>query len=53
MRRERNNMYSKYIEVPRKLTSYEFYNNLLLQKRQLNIENNQEIVLDFSKTDSI
>lgn len=46
-------MYSKYIEVPRKLTSYEFYNNLLLQKRQLNIENNQEIVLDFSKTDSI
>ena len=49
----KNNMYSKYIEVPRKLTSYEFYNNLLLQKSQLSLQNNQEIVLDFSKTDSI
>lgn len=46
-------MNSTYIEVPYNLTSYEFYNNLLFQKRQLKIRSDQEIVLDFSKTHKI
>lgn len=39
-----------FIEIPRDLTSYEFYNNILLQKEDLRIQMAQSIVLDFSKT---
>lgn len=46
-------MDSKYIEVPYNLTSYEFYNNLLLQKEQLNIGSSEEVIIDFSETHKI
>lgn len=39
-----------YIEIPRDLTSYEFYNNLLTQRDKIKIEKNQDIILDFSGT---
>lgn len=48
------NMVDKiFIEVPRDLTSYEFYNNLLLQLNHLDVKEGQEIVFDFSRTFSI
>lgn len=39
-----------YIELPRELTSYEFYNNLLEQKRGFDLKKGDEVILDFSKT---
>ena len=43
-------MESIYIDVPRDLTSYEFYNNLLIQREKKNVAEEQDIILDFSRT---
>ena len=39
-----------YIEIPRDLTSYEFYTNLLVQREKLMVQQQQDIILDFSGT---
>lgn len=39
-----------FIEIPRDLTSYEFYNNILPQESNQRIQGAENIVLDFSKT---
>lgn len=39
-----------YIEIPRDLTSYEFYNNIVCQKNKIKVEEKSNIFLDFSKT---
>jgi len=39
-----------YIEIPRDLTSYEFYNTILPQREKIQISGLQEIILDFSET---
>ena len=39
-----------YIEIPRDLNSYEFYNNVIFQKNKAKISNEQNIILDFSRT---
>lgn len=43
-------MESIYIDVPRDLTSYEFYNNLLMQREERILAEEQDIILDFSRT---
>lgn len=43
-------MKSIYIDVPRDLTSYEFYNNLLMQREERIVTEEQDIILDFSRT---
>ena len=43
-------MESIYIDVPRDLTSYEFYNNLLMQREERIVAEEQDIILDFSRT---
>lgn len=43
-------MESIYIDVPRDLTSYEFYNNLLIQREKKIVAEEQDIILDFSRT---
>lgn len=39
-----------YIEIPRDFTSYEFYNNVVFQKNRVKIQNEPNIILDFSRT---
>lgn len=42
-------MKSIYIDVPRDLTSYEFYNNLLMQREERIVTEEQDIILDFQE----
>lgn len=43
-------MKSVYINIPRDLTSYEFYNDVLEKIKKVKREEEQEIILDFSET---
>jgi len=46
-------MTNTFIDVPVKLTSFEFYNNLLPKSQNVEINNSQSIIIDFSQTDNV